>query len=271
MRYQIRLPLSVDHARKKMRVVQVPYDLYLQTVDQTWFQALLPQDIRAVVQAAKKNFERDNQFLSTDYQADYERAPYVRLLMGPQVHKAVVKMLSVNYQAHKDWLDRPAGSFADYFGTLDLFWKPDALVPHMSAHTQDRSREVVFFLLTLKDQSARITERATLLEKADAAARDEIARLRQTLDATERRQTDLDAEVTDLKDALQKAETARMILVPSDPIHMLGLPEDSNADTIQTRAKSLLKSLHPDKSGTPDTAFLFDLIVKARDNALKSV
>lgn len=268
MAYCIRLRISIDHSRKKMREVMVPYPLYLQAVTSSWFQKILPADLGAKVMHARTAFEKTHRFFSDDYRQDYERSSYVRLMVGPQVHKFVIKVLSLNYQDHKDLFDVPVGSFAEYFGGVSFFWDKQFL---QFQDAETKTRDVLFFWSSLKNHAARLTEREELLARIDdvakaelAAQQDAIDRLNTALEHVQAEKRELANKLSDLEGELDKAQQDNLVLVPSDPVYMLGLAPSASKSDIQARATSLLKALHPDKSGTHDTAHLFDMVMKAR-------
>jgi DnaJ-domain-containing protein 1 len=48
-----------------------------------------------------------------------------------------------------------------------------------------------------------------------------------------------------------------------DPYMVLGLDRSASDEEVKKRYHELLKKLHPDKSGTPGTSFLFQMVVAA--------
>lgn len=268
MAYCIRLRISTDHSRKKMREVKVPYPLYLQAVTSSWFQRILPADLAAKVRPARGVFEKTHRFFSDDYHQEYERSSYVRLMVGPQVHKFVIKVLSLNYQDHKELLDVPVGSFAEYFGDLSFFWDEAVL---QSCEKEGIAHDVLFFWTTLTAHAARMTAQEDLLTRVEGAAKtklaaqkNKISTLQKTVEGLEAEKSDFESKLAQLEKDLEKAQQDNVVLVPSDPIYMLGLTPNASLKERQARVTSLLKVLHPDKSGTHDTAHLFDMVMKAR-------
>ena len=121
----------------------------------------------------------------------------------------------------------------------------------------------------------RHTEKEKLFEKLDRFAKDEIQKRDRQIksineqSARQKKKIDtLEEEVLHLQNLLLEEQENKIVLVPSDPLYMLGLTQGQE-DKAQSRAKSLLKSLHPDRTQNKDTAFLFDMILKSRDMILK--
>lgn len=270
----IRLALSIDHQKKKAYALQLPFFIYLHFVTSEEFETILPDALRKKCLTAKKRFWAENQFFSEDYMADYKRSPYIRFLTGPDVHKFLAKVLSLNYQAHRHLLRENAGSFTEFFADLDLFWA-DKYRKTGAEIDEQALRDVLFCQACLQTQYHRINEKKNLRDKLDdfakselsarekevAQLKQEVAELRDSLKQTEN-------QVQTLRQQLTQAQEEKIVLVPSDPHYMLGLASDETG-RVEKRAKALLKALHPDKSGTSETAYLFDLIVKSRDLALK--
>ncbi|SCA57662.1 hypothetical protein MTBPR1_60175 [Candidatus Terasakiella magnetica] len=270
----IRLPLSVDHQKKKALSIELPFAIYLHFITTGEFEEILPKELKKKAQGLKKAFFAENQFFSEDYQHEYERSGYIRFLTGPDVHKFLAKVLSLNYQTHKNILQENAGSFQEYFGELKLFWNQKF---HRATQdlTQESIREALFCHACVQTQHARLSEKTKLFDKLDDFAKQEIKakeleikRLRQKYSELEDDLHELRVKNEKLREDLAKAHEANMVLVPSDPYYMLGL-ETGNDKAVEARSKILLKALHPDKSGSADTAYLFDMVLKARDMVSK--
>lgn len=270
----LRLPFSVDHQRKKTKVVVLPFEIYLMLVTSVEFEALLPDEQKMRLIKAKAAFERDNKFLSSVYHEDYLKHPYVRMLTGPDVQKFFCKLLSLNYQECKNLLQLEAGSFEEYFADLDLFWNEKFIEPG-EGEAVDRMRVVLFCQACIKAQYQRRQDKDILRAKLDDFARREIEALESVVLQQKVQQNEMQQEIDRLatrveeleRDLLQEQER-KLVLVPKDPFHMLGL-EQGNDSAVEARAKVLMKALHPDRTGTNDTAYLFDMILRARDMITK--
>ncbi|WP_135076860.1 hypothetical protein [Terasakiella sp. SH-1] len=270
----IRLPLSVDHQKKKARSIELPFALYLHFITSDEFEAILPKELKAKAEKSKKTFLAQNQFFSEEYQAEYERSGYIRFLTGPDVHKFFAKILSLNYQAHQNLLQEQAGSFQEYFSDLKLFWNGKY---HREIKGADFShlRQALFCQACLRTQHKRMTEKQTLYDKLGDFAKQEIKakelevkRLKQELRQTQQETQHLQEKCEGVEQELAKVKEDNIVLVPSDPHYMLGL-DPKSAQDVEARAKILLKTLHPDRSGSHETGYLFDMVVKARDMILK--
>jgi DNA repair exonuclease SbcCD ATPase subunit len=137
-------------------------------------------------------------------------------------------------------------------------------------------REALFCHACVQTQFQRVNERATLRDKIDDFAKQELAakeveieKLKRELKKTKHKMAQAQSLQEDLQEKLLKAEQKNMVLVPSDPHYMLGL-QPGQAALVESRAKMLMKVLHPDKSGSSETAYLFDMVLKARDMITKS-
>lgn len=270
----IRLPLSVDHQKKRAIAIQLPYGLYLQFVSSPSFQAILPESLREKAVQLKKTFFKQNSFFSEDYRAEYEKSPYIRFITGADLHKFFVKLLSLNYQQHKETLSVRPGSFEEFFADYHLFW--NAKYKSDQVFDEDLIRQALFCAQCIETQYARFMEHQKLSQmlgdyaKSEIAARDEeIKRLKNNLSEMEGEAERLEQKNAELQARLDREIEKKMVLVPSDPFYMLGL-EPGNKQALDARSKVLLKALHPDKTGTDQTGYLFDLILKARDMASKS-
>ncbi|MDV7340156.1 hypothetical protein RYZ26_11165 [Terasakiella sp. A23] len=270
----IRLALSIDHQKKKAMSVHLPFPLYLHFVTSAVFEKILPEDLKEKYHKAKDKFLSENKFFSEEYEKEYVRSPYIRLICGPDIHKFFGKVLSLNYQTHQNLLKENAGSFAEFFADLDLFWNEK--YRKTGGQLDERAlREVAFCQACLQTQYQRMTEKQVLRDKLGDFAKqeikdceDEIKRLKQALSEAKNDRDVAQAELERLQAELHKTQEANLVLVPSDPHYMLGLKE-GYPDEVEKRAKTLMKALHPDKTGSADTAYLFDLIVKSRDMILK--
>ncbi len=270
----IRLPLSIDHQKKKAISIYLPFFIYLHFVTSQEFETLLPDALAQRLKKAKAHFFQENRFFSDAYQDDYVRHPYIRLLCGPDVHKFLVKVLSLNYQTHRPLLNEEAGSFTEFFADFDLFWN-DNFRSKGEGLDEGQLRDVLFCQACIRTQYERINEKKTLRDKLDDFAKAELAAKEDKIQRLEKKLQSLREELADMQGArdqaveeLAHAQRQNMVLVPSDPHYMLGLQPDE-ADKVEKRSRALLKALHPDRTGTPETAYLFDLIVKSRDMALK--
>lgn len=270
----IRLPLSIDHQKKKAISLHLPFFIYLHFVTSQEFETLLPDALAQRLKKAKAHFFHENRFFSDEYSDDYVRHPYIRLVCGPDVHKFLVKVLSLNYQSHRHLLREDAGSFTEFFADFDLFWN-DNYRSKGDGLDETQLREVLFCQACLRTQYERINEKKTLRDKlddfakAELAAKDqEITRLKKKLGNLRDDLAEAQAKRDEALEELATAQRQNMVLVPSDPHYMLGLQPDE-ADKVEKRSRALLKALHPDRTGTPETAYLFDLIVKSRDMAMK--
>ncbi len=271
----IRLPLSVDHQKKKASSVHLPFALYLGLVSSVEFEEVLPQELHLKCRKLKEAFFAQNTFFSAEYDRDYERSGYVRFLTGPDVHKFLCKLLSLNYQTHKDVLQAPAGSFQEYFADLSLFWN-EKYVEEKATEKLNGIREAVFCFSCVKSQYTRAMEKQNLMAKLDDFARQELAERDRKVEELQRQNQQLEtrlqkaeAERAALHEKIQDVQEAKLVLVPGDPHHMLGLETGCMNSKVEKQAKKLLKALHPDKSGMAETAYLFDMVIKARDMVLK--
>ncbi len=269
----IRLILSVDHQNKKTRALDLPFSLYLHFVTSTAFEEVMPEDMQTKCYTLKKQFFVENKFFSDEYKDDYIRNPYVRFLTGPDVHKSFAKILSLNYQTHKQILQLEAGSFLEYFSDFDLFWNEKYQV-NLENGQEDDLRAALFCQACLNTHHGRVREKKNLRARLGEFAKNElaekeaeIARLKRELVAKEQEIEKLSAKVSGLRDEIREVEEKNLVLVPSDPHYMLGLQPGSQ--DVETRAKVLMKAIHPDRSGSQDTAYLFDMILKARDMIVK--
>lgn len=270
MKRAIRLVVSVDHHKKKTISIDLAYGLYLQFVTSAQFVAILPEDLQQKYHILQRNFEAENKFYSDEYRKDYERHPFIRLLNGPDVHKFFAKVLSLNYQRYKDLLHIPAGSFLEYFVDFDLFWN-ERFVSNIKAGDDEQTRATLFCQACVFGQFERVNEKMNLksklnrFAKQELAARDEeISRLNQELNDVCSEKEKLVGEIQELEARLRHVEEANMVFVPGDPYHMLGL-RSGDEKAVDDRAKTLMKALHPDKSGSNETAYLFDLVLKSRE------
>lgn len=274
MRRAIRLLVSIDHQKKKATTITLPFFLYLHFVTSSEFEVILPAALQERCLKLKIDFLAENQFFSDEYANEYERAPYIRFLTGPDVHKFFAKVLSLNYQAHKHMLQEQAGSFSEFFSDLNLFWNSKYQVD-VGAGDEESLREALFCQACIQTQYVRLSEKNTLREKLGDFAKNELAakeaeikKLKRQLTKAKNDVMDTKAESLTLEARLQEAEEKNMVLVPSDPHYMLGL-QPGHREAVEARAKALMKALHPDKSGTSDTAYLFDMVLKARDMIIK--
>ena len=274
IRTAIRLPLSVDHKKKKSVSVTLPFFLYWHFVTSNEFEVILPDELQTRCMQLKLAFMAQNQFFSDEYTAEYERAPYIRFLTGPDIHKFFAKVLSVNYQSHLHILREKAGSFGEYFSDLTLFWNTK-YQNELKDVNEKALREALFCQACIQTQYVRVNERKNLREKIDdfakkelAAKDSEIKKLKRQLLKAKAKVEDTEIALADMEAKLMREEEKNIVLVPSDPHYMLGLQPNHN-DAVDARAKALMKALHPDKSGSPETAYLFDMVVKARDMIVK--
>ncbi len=263
----IRLPLSIDHQKKKALSLQLPVSLYLHFVTSEAFEATLPQALQEKVRSAKRTFYEQNRFLSDEYRAEYERSAYVRLLSGPEVHKFFSKLLSLNYQAQKHVLNAPVGSFEEYFADLTLFWNDKYKSDEQEACLKD-IRAGLFCRACIEAQYQRVMEKKNLHDKLDTFAKSELAARDQKIRQLSRQLEDMQEKYLNLEEELVQEQVKNIVLVPSDPHYMLGL-HPSQGEEVEKRAKILLKILHPDKSGRTESGYLFDMVLKARDMILK--
>ncbi|NVK17630.1 MAG: hypothetical protein HWE30_02915 [Methylocystaceae bacterium] len=270
----IRLLLSIDHQKKKTYGLNLPFFIYLHFVTSKEFETVLPEGLQEKCLTAKKHFYQENKFFSEEYMVDYKRSPYIRFLTGPDVHKFFAKLLSLNYQPHRHLLRENAGSFTEFFADLDLFWA-DKYRKKGDGIDEQTLRDVLFCQACLQTHYQRIFDKKNLRDKLDDFAKseliareEEIAVLRQEMADLKRHLKRKEHHCKTLQQQLDQAQEEKIVLVPGDPHHMLGLASDEKG-RVEKRAKALLKALHPDKSGTSETAYLFDLIVKSRDLALK--
>lgn len=264
---QIRLPLSVDHHKKKAVSLHLPFSVYLYFVTTPTFERILPDALRTKGQGLKQRFLSENRFFSEEYQKEYERSGYIRFLTGPDVHKFFVKVLSLNYQAQKDVLRAPAGSFQEYFADLNLFWNAK-YVDEATGSDPVLLREALFCQACLQAQYLRVVEQDDLREKLDDFAKQELAARDAKIKHLQAEVTRLRDQCDDLQAELGQEREKNIVLVPDDPHYMLGLHPDQSA-AVEKRAKALLKVLHPDRSGSDETAYLFDMVLRARDTILK--
>ncbi len=270
----IRLPLSIDHQKKKALTIELSFSLYLQFVTSAEFEAILAPALQEKCLKAKKAFLAENKFFSEDYWDEYKRTPYIRFLSGPEIHKFLVKVLSVNYQSHKDLLSVEAGSMAEFFSALDIFWNDKYFIDSAEGETQ-QWRDGLFCYACIQDHYNRVQEKKTLRARLGSFAKKElsekdkeIARLKKQIKDMKKDLQDQQMRLEEVQDRLALEQEKNIVLVPSDPHYMLGLtPEQSSK--VEERAKVLMKVLHPDKSGNAETAYLFDMILKARDMIIK--
>jgi len=264
---RIRLPLSVDHQKKKAMSVYLPFSLYLHFVTWDAFEAILPDGLREKAASLKESFSAQNRFFSEDYKKEYERSPYIRFLTGPDVHKFFAKILSLNYQTYQHILRAPVGSFQEYFAELNLFWNAK-YTDELEVDAPEDLRTVLFCQACIQSQYQRVMDKKTLNERLDEFAKDQLREKDRQIKAQKREIQKLKMQYNDLKAELSQMKEKNVVLVPSDPHYMLGLHPDQSNKTAE-RAKILLKVLHPDRSGTNESGYLFDMIVKARDMILK--
>lgn len=263
----IRLPLSIDHQKKKAVSLRLPFSLYLHFVTSEEFEAILPLDLQEKCRSLKRAFYAQNRFFSDEYRAEYERSPYIRFLTGPEVHKFFSKLLSLNYQAQKHVLSAPVGSFEEYFSDIGLFWNEKYKIEEADAIGQEL-RSTLFCRACIDAQYQRVTEKKNLQDKLDSFVKSELAAKDQKIRQLNRKLEEAQSKCRDLEDDLAREQVKNIVLVPSDPHYMLGL-HPNQEDEVEKRAKILLKILHPDKSGSAESGFLFDMVLKARDMILK--
>lgn len=264
---RIRLPLSIDHQKKKAMSLYLPFSLYLHFVSCDSFEAILPDGLREKAASLKEVFNDQNRFFSEDYKKEYERSPYIRFLTGPDVHKFFAKMLSLNYQTYQHILQAPVGSFQEYFADLNLFWNAKYTDDLVGENLEDL-RTVLFCQACIQSQYQRVMDKKSLHERLDEFAKDQLREKDRQIKTQKREIQKMKMQYNDIKAELSQMQEKNVVLVPSDPHYMLGLhPDQSNR--APERAKVLLKVLHPDKSGTNESGYLFDMIVKARDMIIK--
>ena len=121
------------------------------------FEAILAPALQEKCLKAKKAFLAENKFFSDDYWDEYKSTPYIRFLSGPEVHKFLVKVLSVNYQSHKDLLSVEAGSMAEFFSALDIFWNDKYFIDSAESETR-RWRDGLFCYACIQDHYHRVQE-----------------------------------------------------------------------------------------------------------------
>lgn len=270
----IRFVLSIDHLKKKTLSIDLPYFLFIRIVTSSEFIAVLPEALEKRCRLLKASFFAKHQFFSDDYANEYADDPYIRFLTGRDIHSFLCKVMSLNYQKLKHHLKDEAGSFREYFSDLDMFWN-EKFTQHALAKNETALREALFVQACVQEHYLRVTERQSLREKLGAFAKKELATKEDEIQNLKRELVQERAKIESslieqerLHGKLEEAKQQNLVLVPSDPYYMLGLlPEQK--DQVDARAKVLLKSLHPDKTQSPDTAYLFDVILKSRDQILK--
>jgi hypothetical protein len=265
----IALPFSIDHQRKKTKTVHLPFSLYLHFILSDEFAAILPNQLKDRFDKARASFEKEHAFLNSEDMVLYEKTPFIRFICGPDLHKFFTKLLSLNYQDHKALLETPAGSIEEFFSDLTLFWNEK--YSHHQTQDDAAMRDCLFCAACIQSHHQRISLRDQLKDKLDQFAKDEIKALEEAKKMAKEEVLRLKEHITILQDQLREKETAlkeeqqkQIVLVPNDPYHMLGLVT-GHKEQVEQRSKSLLKALHPDHSRTGDTAFLFDMVIKARD------
>jgi|GEM_PF-1825111 len=270
----IRFALSVDHLKKKTVSISLPYFLFLRLITSDEFEAILPDGLKERCSELKKSFFANNQFFSDEYADDYAKSPYIRFLTGRDVHGFLCKVMSLNYQACQHLLKDEAGSFSEYFSDLNMFWN-QKFIEGGTDSNEARLREALFCHACVQVQFARVQERLTLPDKIDEFAKQELAakeaeivKLKRKLAKAKSQLKKAEEDQTSLQEKLLDAEKKNIVLVPSDPHYMLGL-QPGHEDEVIARAKALMKVLHPDKSGSTETAYLFDMVLKARDMIVK--
>lgn len=270
----IRFALSVDHLKKKTVSISLPYFLFLRLITSNEFEAILPDELKDRCSELKKTFFAENQFFSDEYADDYAKSPYIRFLTGRDVHAFLCKVMSLNYQSCQHLLKDEAGSFSEYFSELNMFWN-QKFTEDGSKSNEVGLREALFCHACVQVQFGRVQERLTLPDKIDnfakqelAAKEAEIVNLKSELRNVKGQIKKAEMEHVFLQEKLLSAEEKNIVLVPSDPHYMLGL-QPGHVDGVEARAKALMKVLHPDKSGSTETAYLFDMVLKARDMIVK--
>jgi len=268
----IRFDLVLDHVKKK--TVSIPYFLFIRIVSSDEFETILPQDLKERCSSLKKLFFKNNQFFSDEYSDEYAKNPYIRFLTGRDIHTFLCKVMSLNYQACQHFLKDEAGSFSEYFSDLNLFWNKKQ-TEEIKQIDETLLRDVLFCHACVHIQFSRVNERLTLRDKIDVFAKQELAlkeaeikKLKHDLSKSKKQIKALRSKQIDLEENLVQAEEKNIVLVPSDPYYMLGL-QPGHDGGVDGRAKTLMKILHPDKSGSVETAYLFDMVLKARDMIIK--
>lgn len=274
MAQAVRIVFSTDHSRKKTRSVDIPFGLYLDFVTSAQFETILPKTLKPSFAKAKAAFKKDNPFLNWSEADQYAQSPYVRMVTSEAVHKFLAKVLSLHYQSQKHLLDQEVGSLSEFLNEEPTFWN-ETYLKRTRLDDLGALQGSIFCWGCLKAQYDSLREKEILksrlpdFAKAEIKAKDEeIKKLQSRLKSMEQELESREGEIAALQADLDQANQQNIVIVPGDPYHMLGLPEGVRGQ-VGERSKSLMKALHPDKTGTNETAYLFDMVKKARDMIVK--
>lgn len=271
MTADIVFPFKTPDEKGRQTAVKLPYFLYLQLVQSREFEQILPGKMRDQLLKAKEVFFAKNGFLSEDNLSDYRGSPYVNFLLGRPLHAFLGHLFAQGYQDHHYLLSVKAGSFSEFFADLQWFWSKK-YVQQAEQISEGSLRDVVFIFSVIYSRHAEVTRTQILEAEVKAYAKDILAQKDQQIAdlKTQVRQLEKDnADQQQALDAYRQRDEDRVVVIPGDPHHMLGLSERASVDKVTQTSKALLKILHPDRSGDDVSGYLFDMVVKARDQILK--